>query len=187
MTSMFVVILSEMAKEYAQFPVRMIAELLQFIILVAIIWVVAIGFGKRRGFVANMLSERMTRVRADLEQAQGAPATLEEATQAAKQREDAAAKEAERLAIEARDGTAKSREEARAEADIEAERIVERARAALVNERAQMESDLREQLVELVSQASRLIMNEKLTVAEQRSRIEEAITAGVATVDGTSG
>ena len=173
-------ILSAIGNELVESPLRIIAEVSQFLILFAIIWVVAIGFGKRRGFVANMLSERRQQVRAQLDEAQGAEARLSDATSAAAAREAAAAKEAERLLAEARSTAAESSVRVHAETDAEAERIVERARTALANERTQMQADLSEQLVDLVSQATRSIMNEKLTVAEQRARIEEAITAGVA-------
>ena len=174
-------ILHEVAKEFVGYPVRMIAEIVQFLILIAIVWMVAFGIGKRRGFVANMLTERMGHVQEQVHEAQGANAQLDDATNAARDREAAAAEEAERLVAEARAAAAKSEEQVRAEADAEATRIVERARMALVNETAQMQADLREQLVEYVSQASRSIMNEKLTVAEQRTRIEGAIVSGVAT------
>ncbi|HEY5541113.1 MAG TPA: hypothetical protein VIL41_06640 [Coriobacteriia bacterium] len=176
-------ILSEMGKEVVGSPLGMLAEVLQFIILVGIIWLVAFGFGKRRGFVANMLSERKAHVQTRLEEAHGADGRLADAMSAAHQREQAAAEEAERLVAEARRSAADSEQQARADADAEAARIVERAHAALVNERAQMQADLREQLIDLVSQATRSIMNEKLTVAEQRERIEDAIVAGVATAE----
>ena len=173
-------ILSEMWKEVVGSPATMIAEVVQFVILVGIIWLVAFGYGKRRGFVANMLTERQAQVRSRLEEAQGAGARLAEATRAAQQREAAAPEEAERLLAEARRAAAESEAQVHADADAEAARIVERAHTALANERAQMQAELRDQLVDLVSQATRSIMNEKLTVAEQRTRIEDAIVAGVA-------
>ena len=179
-------IFSAIGTEIVDSPMTIVAELVQFLLLVGIIWVVAFGFGKRRGFVANMLSERKTHVAQRLEEAQGAAGRLAQSTQDARQRNQAAADEAERLLAEAKAGAKASEASAHLEADAEAARILERANAALDNERAQMQADLREQLVELVSQATRSIMNEKLTVAEQRSRIEEAITAGVTTA-GDSG
>jgi F-type H+-transporting ATPase subunit b len=172
-------ILHEIGAEVAADPGRMVAEFVQFAILIGLIWVVGFGFGKRRGFVTNMISERRERIGTQLEEAQGADARLELAESAASEREQAARAEAERLIAEAKAGAEQSDEQVRSEADAEAARIMDRARTALENERAQMQADLREQLVELVSQASRSIMNEKLTVAEQRSRIEEAIVAGV--------
>jgi len=177
----FAEILSAIGKEIVDNPMTMVAEVVQFLILVGIIWVVAFGFGKRRGFIANMLTERKKHVAVRLEEAQGAEARLAESTQDARRRNQAAAEEAEQLLAEATDSAKASEEQTRLEADAEAARILQRANSALDNERAQMQADLREQLVELVSQATRSIMNEKLTVAEQRSRIQEAITTGVAT------
>ncbi|MDR3686135.1 MAG: ATP synthase F0 subunit B [Coriobacteriia bacterium] len=182
----FTEILSAIGKEIADAPMTMVAEVVQFLLLVGIIWVVAFGFGKRRGFVANMLSERKSHVAQRLEEALSAEGRLGQSMEEARQRDQAAAEEAERLLAEAKASATASEEQARLDADAEAARILERANAALENERVQMQADLREQLVELVSQATRSIMNEKLTVAEQRSRIEEAITAGVATA-GDSG
>jgi F-type H+-transporting ATPase subunit b len=190
-------ILSEMGKEVAGSPVRMIAEVTQFLILIAIIWLVAFGFGKRRGFVTNMVAERRTRVQAELVEAQGATGRLEEATTAAQQREAAATKEAKRLVTEARSSAEEYDAQVRAEADAEAGRIVDRARTALVNERAQMQADVSEQLVDLVSQATRSIMNEKLTIvagvaaagksdAIAKPRVRAKAPARAAAVGGTS-
>jgi F0F1-type ATP synthase membrane subunit b/b' len=63
----------------------------------------------------------------------------------------------------------------RAEVDAECVRIHERAESALATERQEMVLELREQLVEMVSSATRSIMNEKLTSAEQRALIEGGI------------
>ncbi len=46
-------------------------------------------------------------------------------------------------------------------------------------ERQEMLLELREQLVDLVSSATRSIMNEKLTVSEQRTLIENTIVESV--------
>ena len=56
-----------MGVEVTASPVRMIAEWLQFVLLIAIIWVVAMGWGKRKGFVSNLLSERAERIGRKLE------------------------------------------------------------------------------------------------------------------------
>ena len=172
-------ILSAVLKEVVESPMNLVAEIVQFLALAAIIWIVAFGFGKRRGFVVNMLDERQHHVRGQLDQAAAAQGQLEEARASAEKRLGDASAEASRLQSEAETEVTQSEAAARASSDAEAERIVERAKSALTNERVQMLADLRDELVDLVSEATRSIMNEALTVAEQRDRIEGAIKAGV--------
>ena len=179
-------ILSAIAEEVTKAPMMVIAEFVQSIALVVIVWGVAIGFGKRRGMIMNMLDERATHVKKQLEHAAGAKGELEKARADAEKRLAEARAEAERLRADADAEVAKSEADAHASADAEAERIVERANSALTNERAQMLADLRDELVDLVSEATRSIMNEALTVAEQRDRIETAIAEGI-TGDGVRG
>ena len=80
-----------------------------------------------------------------------------------------------------RDEALRIEEEARSEADAEAKRITDRACSALETETEAMRTDVRDELVSIVAQASRTILNEKLTVSEQRKLIESAITTGVET------
>ena len=172
-------ILSAMAKEVTETPMNVIAEVVQSLVLVAIIWFVALGFGKHRGMIVNMLEARQAHVRSQLDQASGAKGQLEEARNSAEKRLNDARAEAARLRSDADAEVAQSEVAARASSDAEAARIVDRAHSALTNERVQMLSDLRDELVDLVSEATRSIMNEALTVAEQRDRIEGAIKSSV--------
>ena len=73
---MFEEIYSEILHEYSAYPVRMIAEAVQFVLLIVIVWVVAMGWGKRKGFVANMLSERAERTDREIETASHAAEDL---------------------------------------------------------------------------------------------------------------
>ncbi len=68
-----------------------------------------------------------------------------------------------------------------------AARIEERAESALATEQQEMLLELREQLVELVSSATRSIMNEKLTVSEQRTLIENTIVGSMDASAGSDG
>ena len=158
---------------------RTIAEFVQFAILIALFWVVAFGFGKRRGFVANMLSEYRKGVADRIESASSADELLAQASADAERLVTDARAEATRLVDAARAESAEEATRSRTAADAEAERILERAHAALANEREQMRVDLRDELVELVTEATRLVMNEALTVAEQRERIEQAVAASM--------
>ena len=180
-------ILSAIAKEVVESPMTMLAEVVQFLALAAIVWIVAFGFGKRRGFVVNMLDERRNHVRDQLEQASGAQGQLQEAQATAEKGLSDAQTQAAKLRAEVKAEVEQSEAAARASSDAEAERIVERAQTALSNETAQMLADLRDELVELVSEATRSIMNEALTVAEQRDRIEGAIKASVSGDGGHAG
>jgi len=174
-------ILNEIGKDILASPLRMVAELVQFALLVGIAWVVAIGFGKRRGFVKNMVSERRQKIAEHLEDASHARDSLTEAQRAAEELLASATTEAAGVLDDAKRESAQAEEAERRSSEAEAARIVERAKTALANEQAQMQADLRDELVDLVSEATRSIMNEALTVAEQRERIEEAIVSGVST------
>lgn len=172
-------ILAEMGAEVVHAPLRLALEIVQFIALVGIAWMVAIGFGKRRGFVANMLSERFDDVGAHLELASHSAEDLAHAKQLAALKARAANAEARRVMAEAKREAEAAEAQARTEADAEAARITSRAESALSTEDAEMHMELREMLVDLVAQSTRSIMNEKMSVAEQRKLIEDTIVSGV--------
>jgi len=172
-------IATEIGYEYVHEPMRMLAEIVQFLVLLGIVWVVAIGFGKRRGFVANMLTERQTGVAARVERASHASEALAEAKSEATGVTRKGRAEARTLVTDAKKECAALEESARAETDADCARIEERAQSALATEHQEMLLELREQLVELVSSATRSIMNEQLTAAEQRALIEQTIVGSI--------
>lgn len=172
-------LLSEMFHEIAGDPVRFAAEVVQFGLLVAIVWVVAIGVGRRSGFVRNMLTERRQRVGDRVQDARDSVGLLEDARAQASSKMRVARTEARRIIGEAKRKAEMIEAEAHAEADAEAQRIATRAEEALATELAEMHVDIREQLVDLVAQATRSVMNERLTLAEQRHLIEGAVLASV--------
>lgn len=174
-------IYTEIGAEIANYPLRILAEVVQFVILCGIVWVVAVGVGKRRGFVANMLTERHGHTLARVDQASHAAETLETARRQAASTARAARSQARELVAQAKRDAEEIEKTAREQTDTDVRRIAERAEAALTTEMQEMQLELREQLVELVSSATRAIMNEKLTVAEQRKLIEEGIVGGVST------
>jgi len=176
---MFEEIAAEMAHEYTAFPVRMIAEVVQFALLAGIVWVVAMGFGKRTGFVANMLAERAEKTSRDVEAASHAGTDLAEARDGARKRLESAKDEARRLVEEAQADADQLEATARDEAEAEAARTIERANAALATETDEMRAELREELVSVVAQATRAILSEKMSVAEQRVAIERAIVSSI--------
>jgi len=176
---MFGEIASEMGHELSASPVRMIAEVVQFALLIAIIWVVAMGWGKRKGFVANMLAERAERTGREIETASHASGDLVSAEETARDCLAAADIEARRLVETARADAEQIEATACEEADAEARRTTERATEALASEMEEMRTALREELVSIVAQATRSILSEKLSVAEQRAAIESAIVASL--------
>ena len=163
---------------------RMVAEVVQFTILIAIVWVVAIGWGKRRGFVANMLVERKSRLHQRLDAASHAEQDLAHARQIASLKVRTANADARRTRADAKREAEQLEARAKADADAEAARITQRAETALATELAEMNLEIREELVDIVAQATRSIMNEKMTVAEQRKLIEDTIIANVAKARG---
>ncbi|NTU72137.1 MAG: ATP synthase F0 subunit B [Coriobacteriia bacterium] len=172
-------IVAEMGTEVAHAPLRLVAEVLQFLVLVGIVWVVAFGFGKRKGFVSNMLTERERRIATHLTTATAADEALATATAEAEAAIRTAEARAHELTQDAATECAEVDAATRAEVDAECTRITERAESALATERQEMQLELREQLVELVSSATRSIMNERLTAAEQRELIEHSITSSM--------
>ena len=168
-------IFAEMRLEVAETPVRMIAELIQFVLLLVIVWVVAVGFGKRKGFVVNLLSERAERIDREIESASHAAENLSLAEKTSRELVDSTDAEAGRLLETARADAEQIEAAARAEADAEAQRIIERAESALATEMEEMRLELREELVSIVALATRSMLNETMSVPEQRELIERSI------------
>jgi F-type H+-transporting ATPase subunit b len=179
LAGMYSEIVQEIGAELANEPLRIFAEVMQFAVLLAIVWVGAVGFGKRRGFVVNMLTERQERVAAHVETASHADKALADAKREAAATARSARATAREIVLRAKKECVEIEESAHAETDADCARIEERAEAALSTERQEMLLELREQLVDLVSSATRSIMNEKLTVSEQRTLIENTITESV--------
>lgn len=159
---------------------RFVAEIVQAAIIVGAVWVIAIGWGERKGFVLNMLNERRAKVRAHLETASRAEQDLAHAKQISALKVRSANADARRTIADAKLEAEQYEAKAKSDADTEAERITQRAESALETELAEMSLEIREELVDLVAQATRAIMNEKMTVAEQRKLIEDTIIANVA-------
>jgi len=177
-------ILTEIAHEIQAEPARFIAEIVQFVLLICIIWVVAYGFGSRRGFVRNMLSERQKRTVGQLETAMDAPGALEQAKLRATGARRSGRTEARRIVGKAKREATEQLTASTAEADREADHLLARVDETLENERSEMEAEMRERLVEIVAQATRHLLNERMTVAEQRRLIEEHVRASVSEAAG---
>ena len=172
-------IVAEAGQEVMANPWRMVAEVVQFVLLVGIVWIVAIGTRKRKGFIANMLTEREEHVRTRLEEASHAEQQLATSRRMASLKLRQANAEARKLVSGAQHEAEQMLAQASKDADTEAERVISRAESALDTERAEMELGIREELVDLVAQATRSIMSERVSLAEQRRLIEGAIVESV--------
>ena len=169
----------EVVAEIQANPTTFIIELVQFVLLYAIVWVIAFGIGKRRGFVSNMLVERRARVGRDLEEADGAEAALQAARQSAESAVADARAEAKRVLTEARRSARAVRASSAKAAEKEADALREHARQLLEMEQQEMLAEARERLLEVVGSATRHILSERLSPAEQRALVQRAIMASL--------
>jgi F0F1-type ATP synthase membrane subunit b/b' len=174
---------SEVLHEISAHPQTFAIEVVQFVLLLLIVKVVAVGFGKRRGFVASMLAERRERVSVALTQAEDAPAALEEARRDAAAQVAAARSEAAGVLLAARADARSVLETTMAEADFQKDRMRAHAEETLATEFEEMHAEIRERLVDLVAGATRSILNESFAVSEQRALIQKAILSGIERIE----
>lgn len=172
-------ILTEVAHEIAVAPIRYLMELAQFALLIVIVYAVAWGFGAKRGFLRNILTERSAKLDARLAGALSSADELDHAKRLAALRLRSARAEGRDVLAEAKRQAADLTSRMRAQVDGEAGRVLARVDEALTTEKAEMEADVREQLVDLVAQATRQVLNERLTVGEQRRLIEEHVMRSI--------
>ncbi|MDH4140571.1 MAG: ATP synthase F0 subunit B [Coriobacteriia bacterium] len=170
---------SEIFHEISLHPQTFAIEVVQFVLLVLIVKVVAFGFGKRRGFVRNMLSERQERMAQGLERADTAPVALETARQEVEEKVTAARSEAAQVLVDARGEEHALRETADVEVEAEIAQMRKHAEETLATEFEEMHAEIRERLVELVAGATRSILNESYALSEQRALIQKAILSGI--------
>jgi len=171
--------LNLLIEEIASNPVRFIVEVVQFAILAAGFWVLAIGTRKRKGILVNAIDRQAQQAKADLALVESAPSILESARS-----------DSERIRAEARsraDGSLREatmeaesiRRDAKKFAEDESSAILERADIAVQTEEAEMQAEVRDLLVNIVADATRSVMNEQLSLPEQRELIQHAILASV--------
>ena len=174
-------LLHEIRVEIVAAPTTLVIEIVQFALLLAVIWVVGVGVGKRSGFIKNMLAERRNKIAVDLETADGSESALEGARQKAAADVAAAHAAAKKTLTEARRRAKVERSTAAEAANREAEALREHAQQLLVMERQEMLADARERLLDVVGSATRHILSERLSPAEQRALVQRAI---MTTIEG---
>jgi len=176
-------VLQEIAKEIGADPGKFVIEVVQFAVLLGIVYVVALGFGKRRGMVANMLVERRRRIEERVDRAAHAEETLAQARERAATALAEARAEAAAILREARASARTSRRDQRRAADAEADTIRSRARQVIDEERAEMAIEVRDRLVGVVAQATRGLLNEGLSPQEQRQLIQNIVSSEIERLD----
>ncbi len=162
-------------------PVKFGVELLQFAILFAAFWVLAIGFRNRKGILVNAIDRQAQQTTADLALVESAPSIVASARVDAERIRKEAHTEAEGLVREATMEAESIRREAAESAEAESSAILERADVAVQTEVAEMQAEVRDMLVNIVADATRSVMNEQLSLPEQRELIQHAILASVGT------
>ena len=119
--------------------------------------------------------ERQKAIAAELDGAERARKEAEEQRQKAqKQLEDARAQAQEIIAGASRSAD-QLREELKQKAEEEAKRVLERARAEIVAERQKMLDSVRQQVAELVVEATERVIGESLDGERHKKLIDEAI------------
>ena len=175
---------AEIVHEVTAAPTTMIIELVQFVILVLIVKVAVFGFGKRRGFLANILSERLARLNERVERASHADADLGAAQVRAEERITTARNEAAALLRRARDEARSAQENTDARIAEDHDKMLRRAEETLATELDEMHAGVRETLVELVAGATRSVLSETCGPSEQRVLIQRAILEGIERIEG---
>jgi F0F1-type ATP synthase membrane subunit b/b' len=171
--------LNLLIEEIASNPVRFIVEVVQFAILVVGFWVLAIGTRKRKGILVNAIDRQARQAKADLALVESAPSILESARSDSERIRAEARSRADSSLREATMEAESIRRDAKKFAEDESSAILERADIAVQTEEAEMHAEVRDLLVNIVADATRSVMNEQLSLPEQRELIQHAILASV--------
>jgi F0F1-type ATP synthase membrane subunit b/b' len=172
-------VLHEVFVEITADPSKFAIEVAQFLLLAGIVYFVAVGIGKRKGMVVNILAERRERVTGRVERAAHADEELARSLEAAAVRVATAKAEAVAIVREARATSRKLAKQTRATTDAEAAEIRARAVRLLEEERAEMHVEIRDRLVGVVAQSTRAMLNEGVSPHEQRQLIQGIMSSEI--------
>ncbi len=162
-------LLHEAIAEIGAKPVVFAVEVLQFVVLVIAIKLLA------SRILGPMLDRRRAGIESGLEEAAGADERIAEAEREAKQILAEARREAKQRVGDARQSSAAAHEEALVTANGEAAGLIEQARETLRQEREDATSTARAQLVDLVTIATRGVLDEALSESERRELVERSV------------
>lgn len=171
--------LTLIAEEVAADPMRLVLEFVQFAILMVAFYVLAIGFGKRKGIIVNALDRHAGQVDEELAFISSAPRQLADAEVESKRILEESQEESTRLVAQAEEQAATLRAESKAQVDVEVAAILDGAKGALDMELSELQAGMRDSLISIVAEATRSVMNEHLSLPEQRDLIERSILASI--------
>lgn len=178
---------AEIVHEITAEPVKFVVEIVQFLIFVAIIWGVGFrGFRKNKGMITNMLAERREKIRLQLERVREADNELRLAKEKAQPILQQARLEATQIIKEVKQTAEEERAAILAGAGEEISNIKKQTEETLEKERAEALSGIHDQLVDLVTIATRHILEEELSPSEQRALVQKAILASLDDLEGIS-
>lgn len=172
-------LLGEVGHEIAARPTGFAIEVVQFGIFIALVWFVAWGRRTRKGMFAKALDARRARVADELAEADEARQAAQEMLAGAGPLVEEARTQAAARLKEARAVARKDRVAILKAAEAEGEQALAQAAESLEHERAEALAGVHEQLVELITESTRQIMDQSIPPARQRELIQEAVAAGV--------
>ncbi len=173
-------LIQEMLREITGQPLIFTVEVVQFILLVAIV-----GFLLLR-IVGTRLKERCERIAAEVEKANRADAAYEEAQQQAAALVANARADSQRIIEEARTAAQEERKAGLDRVKEEADAILLQARQSIETEKEKAAGEASGHLVALITEVTRRFIEEALTESERRAVTEKLILAGLKEMEGSA-
>jgi F-type H+-transporting ATPase subunit b len=158
-------------------PLPYLAEVVHFVALLAIVWLVL------RRTVARTLAERRRRIAAGIEAAEGAAAARADAEARAAALLAEAGERARRIGEEAAAAVAAARSEGLERIAREAAAVVRLADDAAEAERARVSRESSERLIELVGAVVRRFLDQALSEGERRALTQKLILSHLAELE----
>lgn len=161
-------------------PVVFLVEVVQFLILAGGIWLLA------KRLLVPMLERRREGVIQELDEAATAEERYAEAQREAIRIVAEAKQKAKERIREAKERAAASHEEVIAAAEEESVRIVEQARQTLKQEEDDAVATVHTKLVDLVTVATRNVLEEALSESERRDLVEKSVLSSLEELEGVA-
>jgi F-type H+-transporting ATPase subunit b len=172
-------VLQAAVREIVDAPGTFAIEVVQFVILVAVIKMVAFGSKKRAGMITRMLAERRKRVAAQLGDAEIGHLALADAQGEVARIYAEAEQRVREVEREMRKRSRAEKAAVLAEGEEQAAAAFDAAQTALAREQAEMLRGIREQLVEVVTQSTQQVLEQGFSQADQRAIVQKAIVSGI--------
>jgi len=176
----------EIVHEITAKPIIFMVEIVQFGLLVLIIKAIGFGFGEKKGMLTNMLIERRERIASELQKAEEAERELILAKDKAQAILKEAKAEAEQIIKAAKQAAEQEQTAIVAAAEEEVNNIRKQAEESLEKERVEVLSGIHDQLVDLVTIATRQVLDEGFSPSEQRALVQKAVLASLDDLEGIS-